>query len=898
MTRPDGVRRLFRLLDTPRTAARAVDDELRFHLETRVAELVAAGVPAAEAERQAAREFGDVGAAREELATIDRQRLRRGGRAEWWGGWGQDVRYAIRSLRRQPAFTATVLLTIALAVGVSGAIFSALDAALLRPLPYRDPDHLVALWQTSARTGEGHGNSSYPNLLDWRRRTTTLAGIAGYHSNRMVLGEGDEPRVLWVGKTTANFFDVLGVRPTLGRFFAEGDDAIGGPRVVVLSHELWRREFAGDAGIVGRAVRLDGASYTVLGVLPEGFHFARVGAAEAWVPFDQRAAMRENREADWFDVVARLRPGATPELAGRDMRAVARDLARLYPGENGDVSLAVAPLRDDLTGAVRPLLLVLFGAAGLVLLVALANVANLLLVRGAARQRELATRAALGAGRGRIVRQLLVESTLLGLGGGAIGLGIAQLGVRALVRAIPPQRLIAMPYLADVGVNGRLVAYLLAVSLGAGVLFGLVPAFRAARPRLYDVLRDAARGSSEGGAVVRLRDALVAAELALTVVLLAGAVLFGKSLARVLAERMGFRAERVLTAFIPLPRVAYASPTSKVAFFTRVEERVRAMPGVASVGVTSKLPLDAGNTTSFRVLGDPEPPPQQEPGAAYRSVTPGYFRALGIPLLRGRLLEARTDSAAPREMVISESLARRYFAGRDPIGRQIGGAGTRPWTIVGVVGDVTIARVGDAAQPTMYWPFPLVPEVGMRLVVRTSGDASGGPEPTAALEAAVRAAVREVDPQVALYQVYTMDSLVQQSESVFMRRFPLLLMGAFAATALALAVVGTYGVVSYAVAQRRRELGIRVALGASTGSVVTLVARHTTALAAAGIAAGTVAALALSHFAASLLYDVRPTDPATYALTALLLGMVAALAAVLPARRAARVDPVVTLRDE
>jgi putative ABC transport system permease protein len=891
MSHHEGFRRFFRLAATPRSAEREVDDELRFHLESRVAELVARGRPRQAAEREAAREFGDVGAARAELTAIDVGRLRRAERAEWWGGWAQDVRYAVRALRRAPGFAIAVLLTIALGVGANGAIFSVTDAALLRPLPYHEPDALVHLWTTTPRSLTGKGNSAYPNLLDWRRRSTTLSGIAGYHSNRMVLTQGDEPRVLWAGKTSANFFDVLGVTPAVGRRFAEGEDAVGAARVVMLSHGLWVHEFARDSAVVGRAVSLDGAPYTVIGVLPEAFQFALVGAAEVWVPIDRNAQMRENRSSSWFDVVARLRPGVRIERAQQEMDAIARDLAREHANENTGVGVSLVPLRDELTGPVRPVLVVLFGAVGFVLLVALANVANLLLVRGTARAKELGIRAALGAGQARIVRQLLTEGVLLAALGGALGLVVAHFGVRALVATIPPQRLLTMPYLADVGIDGRLVGYMLALSLAAGLVFGLIPALRVARPGLFETLRQGARGSSAGGAAGRLRDGLVAAELALTVVLVVGAALFGKSLARLLAVDPGFRTDRVFTAYIPLPRADFATNAKRVDFFLRLEDRVRALPAVESVGLTTKLPLDGGNSASFRVVGQPAPEPGQVPSASFRSVTPDYFRTLGIPLVRGAPFDARADTAAPRVVVINEALARKAFPSEDPIGRQIVTLNDAPWTVVGVVGDVAIGKLEDQAPPTIYLPFRQFSDISMRVAVRTRGEVAG-------LEQSVRRVVRELDPHVALYQVYTMESLVQQSESVFRRRFPLLLVGAFALAALLLAIVGTYGVISYSVAQRLRELGIRIALGATPGSVVGLVVRHAATLALAGIGVGVVTAAVLSRYAASLLYGVRGTDPTTYLTAAAVLGAVAALAAAVPARRATRVDPVVTLRDE
>ncbi len=892
MNLPDGVRRLFRLPTTARSAAGDVDDELRFHLDSRAAELVAAGRARADAEREAAREFGDLGAARAELTAIDRRRLRRAGWREWLGGWGRDARFAWRALARRPGFTAAALATLALGFGAAGAIFAVADAALLRPLPYADPGALVHLWRTTRGAPDARGDASYPDLLDWRERAGAFAGLAGYHSNRMVLGDGDRPQVLWTGKTSANFFAVLGVRPLVGRLFADGEDAVGAPRVVVLSHALWTRRFAADRGVVGRAVRLDGAPYTVVGVLPADFQFAPVGAADVWVPFDRPAEWRERRTISWLHVIGRLRPGTGLDAARRELDAVAAVLAREHSPADPWPGVRVAPLADELTGGVRPLLATLGGASALVLLVALANVANLLLVRGTARAQELGVRAALGAGRGRLVRQLVTESVMLALGGAAIGVALAQVGVRVLLAAIPPERMRAMPYLAGVGVDARLLGAALAAALAAGVACGLLTAVRVVRPRIAAALREGARGSSGGAAGGRLRDALVAAELGMTVVLLTGAALFGRSLARVLAVDAGFRAERVFTAFIPLPRVAYASPAAKVAFFARLEERVRALPGVESVGLTTKLPLDPGNSTTYDVVGAPPPPPGRAPQANFRSVNADYFRALGIPIVRGGTFSPRgaADTAPAREVVVSAALARAAFGSADPLGRRIA-TGPTPLTVVGVAGDVVAGRLDDATPPTLYLPYHAAPDVSMRLAVRARGDVAG-------LEAAVRGAVRDIDPGVALYQVYTMSSLVRQSEDVFRRRFPLVLVGGFAAAALALAVVGTYGVVSYAVAQRGRELGVRRALGAPSGHLAGLVVGRVARTAAVGVGAGLLLSAALARAASGLLYGVRATDPAAYAAAALLLAAGAAAAAAVPARRAARADPAAALRHD
>ncbi|MDF1502475.1 ADOP family duplicated permease, partial [Roseisolibacter sp. H3M3-2] len=839
--------------------------------------------------RPAPREFGDVAAALGTVPALDAGPVLRAARAEWWESWWQDLRFAARALRRRPAFTAAVLLTLGLGLGVTGAVFAVADAALLRPLPYAAPDRLVAVWRHETGDPTQRGDLSYPELLDLRTRVPSLASVAGYHSNRMVLG-ADQPRVLWAGKTSANFFATLGVRPAAGRFFVEGEDEAGNGRVVVLSHGLWRRQFGGDPSVVGRTLPLDGASYTVVGVLPADFQFAPVGEADVWVPFDRPADWRPRRTMSWFRGIARLRGAATETSAARELDALAAALAVEHPRNGVGLGLRAEPLRDAVTGPVRPVLVTVLGAAALVLVVALANVANLLLVLGAARGRELTVRAALGAGGGRLARQLVTEGVLLSALGGALGLALATVGVRALVAAIPPERLRGMPYLADVG-GPRLALALLASVMLAGAAFELVSAWRLVRPRRAEALHGG-RGLSDGAAGGRLRDGLVAAELGLTVVLLTGAALFGRSLSELFAVDPGFRAERVATAFIPLPRVAYASRPARVAFFERLEERLRALPDVESVGMTTKLPLDPGNSGSYRVVGAPEPPPGREPSASFRSVTRDYFRTMGIPLLRGATFPERVDSSASPLVVVSASLAREAWGTEDPIGRRLDLMGREPATVVGVVGDVSIGRLEDAAAtPTYYVPFAQAPDISMRVVVRTRAE-------PAAVEAAIRAAVREIDPEVALYQVYPMESLVRQSESVFLRRFPLLLVGAFAAAALALAVVGTHGVVAYAVAQRVRELGIRVALGAASRDVVALVVGHVARVAALGIGAGLVLALLLARAASGLLYGVRPTDPATYAAVAVTLAAVAAGAAFVPARRATRVDPSIALRAE
>jgi putative ABC transport system permease protein len=802
-------------------------------------------------------------------------------------GFWQDVRYAVRGLVNRPGFTAAVVATIALGVGANAAIFSVVDAALLRPLPYAQPDRLVHLAARAASIPGKHFEASYPELLDIRRRTTTLAAVAGYHSARITLATGDRALVLAAGKVTANFFDVLGVTPLAGRRFAPGEDDVGSGRVALLTHGLWLRAFAGDRGIIGRVVRLDGVPFTVAGVLPAGFQFAGVGSAEVWVPIDRPVAMRERRGMHWIKPVARLREGATLAAAQRDLSRIMGELAAEYPetnaGEDGDV----VALRDELVGVVRPLLLTLYGAVGLVLLVACGNVANLLLMRGAGRQRELTIRAALGAGRGRIAQQLFTESALLALAGGALGVLVAYAAIRGLVAAIPPEQARALPYLQGVGVSAAVLGYAALLSLGVAVAAGLLPALKASRPALQATLRQGSGGSASGARL--LRDGLVVAELAMTVVLVSGAALFARSLASLLAVDTGVQSRGVLTMMVPLPRWQYATEAAQRRFYQALEERVAALPGVQGVGLTSKLPLDYGNSTGYEVVG--APPQDRETTASFRVVNPQYFATLGIPLVRGRIFSAGEDSAAQRVVLINRTMAREAFGERDPVGRQlrVGGAGDA--TVVGVVGDVAVGKLDEAIPATMYFSYLQSMDVGMRMAVRTSSDPR-------ALVTPIRAVIRDLDPGVGTYQVYTMDELMGQSQSVFLRRYPLVLVGTFALVALVLALVGTYGVISYAVSQRLREIGIRIALGARPGAIRWLVLRHAGVLAAVGVAVGAAAAVALSRLAASLMYGVRGSEPAIFAAVAALLGTMALAAAFLPARRATRADPLVAVKAE
>jgi putative ABC transport system permease protein len=882
-----GLRRVFHLSGARRVQT-DVDEELRFHLDMRAEELVRRGLSPEAAQAQAAREFGDIGSARTELAEIDRRRTARAGRSEWWASLWHDVRYAARGLHARPGFTTVVLLTLALGIGANTAIFTVVDAALLRSLPYPEADRLVHLWESSP-TGTDRAEASYPDFVDWQRSQSVFEGLGGYQTNAVALTGRDVPLMVLVTYVTPGFFDVLRVRAAVGRTFHEGHDRIG-DRVAVLGDGFWQRELGGDPRVVGQTITLGGTPHTVIGVLPSDFHFARAEGGGLWAITDLGRPYMNRRGVHWLNTIARMNDGVTLPQARAAMSAVARGIAERHPDTHTGRSAAVVPLRDEFVKGIRPLLLVLLSAVSLVLLVACANVAGLLMARASARQQELAVRAALGAGRARIVQQLLSESVLLATLGGALGLLVAHVGVRALVNALPePQRLM-MPYLVQLGVDLRVLGYALLVALATGVLFGLVPAVPASRPALAPTLR--AVGRTTAGRRRTARNALVIGEFALTLVLLVGAGLLTQSLVRLLRIDPGFRPQRILTAAVLLPQAKYPDSTRIRAFFNELVTRTRALPGVTAVGLTSKLPLDWGNSMSYVVGGRPLPPPGERPGASVREVSTGYFDTMGIPLIDGRDFTEQDGANAPRVVIVNQAVAAQQFGVKSAVGERIAFdiEGRGPfYTVVGVVGNVPIAQLDETPTPTIYFPHQQRDENGMFLVARTAGD-------PAKVASAVRGVVRSLDPDLPVALVSTMERNIANSQSVFMRRYSMLLVGGFALLALVLSIVGMYGVISYGVVQRTQELGVRVALGAQRWDIIAMILRDGALLAAAGIVIGSVTALWLTRFLRSLLFGIQTTDPLTYVAVATLLAGVALVASYLPARRATRVDPLIALR--
>ena len=803
----------------------------------------------------------------------------------------RDARIAVRSLGRQPGFTAAVLATLALGIGATVAIFSLVDAVLLRSLPYRDPARLVHLWETHSGEVSSRSEASYPDFLDFRVATHLFAGVEGYNGTNVTLSGPDGATRVRGVRVTAGFTGMLGVAPVLGRAFGPEEDVPGGTRSVILSYGFWESRFGGRRAILDQTVDIDGEPYTVIGVLPRGFRFAS-GDVDLWFPLGGGAGQRSERFNHWVNTVARLRDGVTIEQARLAMTELMRRLAEEYPETNSGRGVAVIPLADEVTGGVRTPLLVLLGAVTLVLLIACANAAGLVLARAIERGREVALRAAIGASRGRLVRQLLTESTVLALGGGILGAWLAALGVRLLIAAAPDSLIDNIPALRDARVDGTALAVALGLATLSGIVVGLAPTLFLTRGSAGDLLRGGERAGG-AGARQRFRDALVTVEIALTLVLVVGASLLERSVVQLLRVDPGFEAEHVVTARVPLAGPAYADGARQRRFFEAAIARLAAVPGVDGVGAVSNPPLQGGRTNTFRVEGAPEPPVARRPEAIMRGVGGEYFRTLGIPLVAGRGFTPRDDSTSAPVLVINQTLARRFFPGGSAVGRPIRfyAFPESRWTIVGVVGDVKAGGLDAAVPPAVYYSHLQLAENRMNLVVRGRVDPG-------VLLAAIRRAVAELDPGIPTYGAGTMEEEIVGSAAVVARRYPLVLISVAALTGLVLALVGVYGLIAFAVARRTRELAIRMALGAQDQSVVALVVRRGMLLAAAGIGLGVPGALALTRSLGGLLYGVSPADVAVYAAVSAGLALVTAAASWLPARKATRIDPGIVLRAE
>ncbi|MBA3256408.1 MAG: ABC transporter permease [Pyrinomonadaceae bacterium] len=802
----------------------------------------------------------------------------------------QDLHYAVRTLLKKPGFSLIAVITLALGIGSSTAIFTVVDAALLRGLPYKSPEQLYHLWERRPQQEFSQREFSYPDYQDYQQNQV-FEGIAAYTGGGGILSGRGEPERVLSPSATANFFSVLGVEPLLGRTFQPGEDKPGAPRVTVLTYGMWQRRFGGDTGIVGQPLTINGESYTVIGVLPASFQFA-LRSADLWRPYQPTEAQLTRRFMHGTNVIGRLKPGVNVEQAQTELSVIAKRIEQEHNQSHAGTGIRLVPLQEQFVGNVRPILLVLLAAVGFVLLIACANVDSLLLTRSLSRQKEVAIRSALGANRWRVIRQMLTESVLLSLAGGVAGLLMANWGVDALVAALPESQLNSLPFLKSLHIDARILGFSFGLSLLTGIVFGLAPALQSSRLDLNEVLKEGGR-TTAGGARHRLRSAFVMTEIALAVVLLVGAGLMMKSLLRLLQTNVGFNPQNVLTMTVALPPGKYREPTALVSFHQQLNERVRALPGVSSAGTVNILPLQGGNTTRFVVEGDPIPAPGEEIEANFRVVDESYFQTLGIPLMAGRMFDERDKADAPGVVMIGKTVADRIFAGRDPIGRRINYASIQgpPDLIVGVVGDVKIAGLDEAIRPVLYYPFRQSPSMTTNLVVRTNAD------PTT-LAGAIRNETRNMEPDVALFSVREMEELIADSPAAFLRRFPALLIGIFAGVALLLASIGIYGVVSYSVSQQTHHIGVRMALGAQASDILKLVLKQALGLSLAGMAIGVLAALALMRLLRSLLYEVQTNDLGTFAFVVGTLFVVALLASYIPARRATKVDPLVALRYE
>lgn len=801
------------------------------------------------------------------------------------GDLGQDLRYALRGLRRQPGYAVAAVLTLMLAIGATTALFSVLDALLLRPLPYRGADRLVQVWEHK-RTSDNLENLVSPaNFLDWRDRARSFEHLAAYTWSSLPLG-GDNPAMIYGRMVTSDFFSVMGARPSLGRGFLPEDTLAGAPRALIVSHALWSIRFGGDSAVLGRPVPLREGAARIVGVMPS--RFRPLGSEEYWEPWPMQSDLRIRR-GRYAMVVGRLEAGTTVNDADRELKGVAAALEREYPPFNAEWGTRVVSLEEQVTGGARPVLLLLGGAIASVLLIACLNVANLRLGQVLARRTELAVRTALGASRARLIRQMLAEGLVLAAIGGVLGTVAAMAGVRALVAA----QVTVIPRLEEVSISLRVLVFAGGLIALIGVAFGLAPALALREDALRQPL--SRRGGETGSAprARRLRGVLVAVQVALSLMLLAGASLSVRSLGKLLAVNPGFEPGGVLTVELELPGEAYATSERKVAFYETLADRVRGIPGVTEVGMVNFLPLRGFTPgTSFQVVGRPELPPGQGPSTQLIVADPGYHAAMGTPIVQGRGLTSADRPGTPRVVLINQAFARHAFPGADPVGQRVKVAYAEPdslLTIVGVVADMRRDGLDVEPRPMVVYPFRQYPFGYMTLVVRSRRD----PE---ALAPAIRAEITALDRALPVLRVETLGSRIRATTAD--RRYPMQLLSLLASLAVALSAVGLYGVLAYLVGQRAREIGIRKALGASSGAVARLVLGEGFGFVLLGVAVGLVGALLTTRYLGALLYGLAPNDPLTLGSGALILLVVAAAAAWIPTRRALRVDPAVTLRED
>ena len=803
----------------------------------------------------------------------------------------KDIRYGVRSLSKRPGFTAIAVITLVLGIGANTAIFSVVNAVLLRPLPFSDPGRLTQLWEAKVSKGRNEIPASYPNFADWKDRNRVFEQVAAYSDWNFNLTGIGEPERIRSAIVSPEFFSVLGIKPLRGRVFLAGEDERGKDLVVVIGEGLWQRKFNSDPNIIGRSLNLDDKSFTVAGVIARGVQAPLLpDEIELWAPVSHGFGAT-NRFGHYLSVIARLKPGATLEQAQADMTHIAGQLEAQYPESNKNLSVRVVSLNEQVVGNFRISLLVMLGAVVFVLLIATANVANMLLARAAERQKEIAIRTALGAGRWRIVRQLVTESMLLSLTSGILGFFVAVWGIELLVALSPPN----LPRVKEVSVDLRLLGFTLVVSLLTGILFGLLPALQASRPNLSERLKAGGRNAMNSPGRQRLRSGLVVTEIALTLMLLVGAGLLIRSFLRLQAVNPGFNSSNVLTMQLDLSGPNYKKGSQVIAFQNQLLERIKQLPGVEHAGTRTFVPIASDASFAylqFQVEGR-QPDVSEGAVAFYNSVSPDYFRTMMIPLREGRSFSDRDVRGVQNVAIVNETLVRRYFGNQDALGKRVSledHPKEADWiTVVGVVGDTKPRELNGEPVAELYMPYSQQPEPGMALMIRSSSGA-------AAVATAVRNEVLALDKNQPVYSIRTLDNVL--SQSVAAPRFRTWLLGVFAGLALMLAAVGIYGVISYAVSQRTQEIGIRMALGAQAADVLKLVVGGGMTLALIGVVLGLAGAFALTRLMTTLLFDVRPTDLATFATVSAGLIVVALFACLIPARRATKVDPLVALRYE
>ncbi len=861
---------------------RELDEEVRYHLEREIAEDIAHGMSPGDARRAALRAFHGFDQRKEEC------------RDTW--GWNlldnlrQDLRFAIRQMAKSAGFSSIAVLMLALGMCAAVAIFAFVDAALIAPLPYRDPSRLVGVYEQIPRCRRC--NLSYLDYLDWKRMNKVFRSLEAYNNSGFIVSTPAGAEPARAGRVSAGFFRTLGVTPALGREFHAGEDQPGAPHTVMLSNSTWQSRYGGRPDAIGQAVTLDGAPYVIIGVLPADFHFAPVGPVEFWTPLDGSIPCEQRRSCHNLYGIARLKDGVSVQAALADTTLIAQQLEAQYPDSNRGQGANIVPLAEVIVGDIRPILLVLLGGAALLLMIACVNIASLLLVRSESRRREMAVRSALGASRGRLIRQFVTEGLVLVAIGSGLGVAFAGWAMQLLTGLVPADMLARMPFLQGIGLNVRVSIFACAISMLAAVLFAVTPTVRLSLAQIREGLAEGGRGLA-ANTWRRVGSKLVVVEIATAMVLLVGAALLGQSLYRLLHVDLGLQPDHLATVSIAAPRAAYGKYQQAVALARQIVNHVSSVPGVESAGLTSVLPVSFnGNTSWIRFVGRPYHGEHNE--VNMRDVSAGYFTTLGARLLRGRYFTDDEDRSKPGVVIINQALARKYFAGEDPLGKQFGDIDLSPNSIkeiIGIVEDIREGSLDSEIWPAEYIPFNQDPDNYFSLVVRTS-------QPAQSILPGLTAAIREIDRGIVTRAPATMQQRIDDSPAAYLHRSSAWLAGGFAAMALLLGVIGLYGVIAYSVSRRTREIGVRIALGAERSAVYRLILREAGWLTAVGTAAGLIASLAAATLMRKLLFGIQSWDVPTLTVVAAVLAVAALAASHIPARRAASVDPVEALRTE